>query len=160
MKLRSCAPYLQDTFLSSLLSDFCRSLFDLCRTQTTQKNLRFLYLAKEKYSITDSLFNRQSPHTTYPSTQALTVYFDGQLLGGVVWCSHIVGVGHTAVGPLRVPSCSGDSHDKTLGSLLDFHGIVAPRSLPNWMPFLHVLVKGGKERKTIIKVEISGVIQK
>ncbi len=55
------------------------------------------------------------------STQALTMHFEGQRLGGVVWRSHILGIGHTAVGPLKEPSCTGDEQDQTLCSPFDLH---------------------------------------
>lgn len=45
------------------------------------------------------------------STQTLTMYFDGQHLGGVVWRGHIFGVRHTAVGPLIELSYTGDGQD-------------------------------------------------
>lgn len=69
------------------------------------------------------------------------MHFEFQQLGGVVWGSHIVEVGHTAVGPLIVPPCSRDCQEETVTHLLDVHWIVAPRSFPNYMPALHVLVK-------------------
>lgn len=81
------------------------------------------------------------------STQALTMHFELQRLGGVVWCSCIVDVGHTAVRPLIVPPCSMDCQEETVTHLLDVHWIVAPRSFPNNMPALHVLVKGELKTK-------------
>lgn len=117
------------------------------------KNLWLLYLSKGKYCVTEPLFGRLSAHSSYPcQPQELTMHFDGQRLGGVVWRSHIFSVRHTAVGPVVEPSCIGDRQDQTISSLLDSQPrTVTPRILPrsrgNWMPGLHVLVRGKKETK-------------
>lgn len=79
------------------------------------------------------------------STQTLTMYFDAEHLRGVVWCSHIFSVGHTAKGPFKEPS---HPHRDvcTLCSVPGINVIGAPNSpllgIYNAIPGLHVLGKG------------------
>lgn len=93
-------------------------------------------------------------HLPPVSTQVLTMHFEGQRLWELVFSSHIFTVGHTAIGPLIVTPCMRDRQEETVFNLLDSHWIVAPRSLPNRTPGLHVLLKKErkKERKSITMV--------
>lgn len=110
VKNRSCVSYLQVTCLPSLLSDSCRNLYDFYRTQKRQIQCHRVIVPQTFSTQLLPIIN-----------QALTMHFDGQWLGGVVWCSHIFVVGHTAVGPLIETSCTGDRQQETFCSPLNFH---------------------------------------
>lgn len=81
-------------------------------------------------------------------TQTLTMHFQGQHLGGVVWGGHIFGIRYTAVEPVMVRSSVGDSQDKTLLGLLDRSSRKAPISVPGWIPRTPGLLKRNTRRKT------------
>lgn len=73
-------------------------------THRRYKDLRLIICQKENTASQSHCSSQLSP--TPPDT--LTMHFEGQGLRGVVWLGHVFVVGHTAVGPLVVPSCAGN----------------------------------------------------
>lgn len=92
-----------------------------------EKCMASLFGKRERQSHCFIDFQHQLPHSSHrTSTQALTMHFESQRLGGVVWCGHIFAIVHTAVGSLREPSCAGNVQEHAVGRPLDVHRVVAP----------------------------------